>query len=133
MLRLRRTAPLLFAIVTLFAACASSPGGTTTPAHPGSPDPGSPDPGSPDPGSPDPASAPGPTGSPEPWPPENECETDGDCGGGKICVEKLRAACDTCEGGVMVLVCDAPTPCSQDGDCVAPFKCLNEACRTIVR
>src|SRR5688572_5359006 len=58
-----------------------------------------------------------------------KCTADAECPVDQTCQGKIRAACETCEGGEVVQVCDAPDPCADDSNCTAPRRCQNGGCR----
>ena len=85
-----------------------------------------------------PAPAPGPrtAGAERAVPTHNEnidraqrCAADAECPAGEICQSAIRAACETCDGGPVVQICERAPACADDTNCQAPRTCQAGGCR----
>jgi hypothetical protein len=59
-----------------------------------------------------------------------KCAADADCSRGEVCQSVIRAACETCDGGPVVQICQPARTCGDDSNCQAPRKCVEVECPT---
>lgn len=79
------------------------------------------------------AATPEPVIDPQPVPgvprrPPRQCRSDDECETGRVCESKVWAACDTCDGGQVIRVCQEPQICGDDGHCPEGRTCTWRHC-----
>jgi len=65
--------------------------------------------------------------APREMPPQ--CKSDAECTGGQVCEGTLWAACDVCDGGKFIMICQSPRSCAEQKDCHGNRTCEGNVCK----